>query len=190
MGVNSNANISGNRQYMEQQQLRQDTQSSFVSAVASFGNALSAAGLAKGETLSMASGGLQLEQVSRNYRDARIKQTGGVYTAAAANGVRVTGSVAESLTQSLTQLGLEEANRKYDIKTRMIEAERDRKFAKAAQAGSLLSAFGNLVGSAASVASMAGSGGGDAGGGAGLEVGKAGGIGGMVGGIGGIGGMR
>lgn len=169
--ANMNAEMSGNRQYLIQKQLREDTQNSFIAAVSSFGSALSAAGLAQGASVSMANGGLQLEQVERNYRDARTQLKGDVYTAAAANGVRVTGSVAESLTQSLTQLGLEEANRKYDIKTRMIEAERDRRFAKAKQAGSLLSAFGNLVGSIGGASSMASSGGG-ATSGAGMAGGK------------------
>ena len=141
---------SGTRAYLEQQQNRRDTQNAFVTSLYSFGKALTAVGDAKDAGLRGQAFGLQLTQTEERYRDARTQLKGSMAVAAAANGVKVSGSVAESLTQSLTQLGLEEANRKFDIRTRQIEAERDRGYAKAAQAGSLLSGFGNMIGGVAS----------------------------------------
>lgn len=58
---------------------------------------------------------LQKEILSDQYRQQRQKLQGDIYAAAGASGVKVSGSVAESLSNSLTELGIEESRQKFGM---------------------------------------------------------------------------
>lgn len=58
---------------------------------------------------------LQKEILTDQYRQKRQKLQGDAVAMAAANGVKVSGSVAESISNSLTQLGLEESRQKFNL---------------------------------------------------------------------------
>lgn len=58
---------------------------------------------------------LQKGILTDQYRQQRQKLQGDAVAAAGANGVKVSGSVAESISNSLTQLGLEESYRKFNL---------------------------------------------------------------------------
>lgn len=58
---------------------------------------------------------IQKEILTEQYRQQRQKLQGDAVAVAGANGVKVSGSVAESISNSLTQLGLEESRQKFNI---------------------------------------------------------------------------
>lgn len=58
---------------------------------------------------------LQKGILTDQYRQKRQKLQGDAVAMAAANGVKVSGSVAESISNSLTQLGLEESRQKFNL---------------------------------------------------------------------------
>lgn len=58
---------------------------------------------------------LQKEILSDQYRTKRDQLQGDAIATAGANGVKVSGSVAESISNSLTELGMEESYRKFNI---------------------------------------------------------------------------
>ena len=58
---------------------------------------------------------IQKDILTEQFRQERQKLQGDAVAMAAANGVKVSGSVAESISNSLTQLGLEESRQKFDI---------------------------------------------------------------------------
>ena len=58
---------------------------------------------------------LQKGILTDQYRQQRQKLQGDAVAAAGANGVKVSGSVAESISNSLTQLGLEDSYRKFNL---------------------------------------------------------------------------
>ena len=58
---------------------------------------------------------LQKGILTDQYRQQRQKLQGDAVAAAGANGIKVSGSVAESISNSLTQLGLEESYRKFNL---------------------------------------------------------------------------
>jgi len=61
---------------------------------------------------------IQKDILTEQFRQERQKLQGDAVAMAAANGVKVSGSVAESISNSLTQLGLEESRQKFDIDMR------------------------------------------------------------------------
>lgn len=58
---------------------------------------------------------LQKEILSDQYRAKRDQLQGDAISKAGANGVKVSGSIAESISNSLTELGMEESYRKFNI---------------------------------------------------------------------------
>jgi len=58
---------------------------------------------------------LQKEILTDEYRKQRQKLQGDIYATAGASGVKVSGSVAESLSNSLTELGIEESKQKFGL---------------------------------------------------------------------------
>lgn len=58
---------------------------------------------------------VQKDIISEQYADKRRALHGNAVATAAKNGVKISGSVADSISQSLTQLGIEESYQKYGI---------------------------------------------------------------------------
>lgn len=77
----------------------------------------------------------QLEQqkkiLAEQYSAKRTQLEGSITAKAAASGVKLSGSVADSLSQSLMDLGLEESRQKYNISMSQNNAEYSKKVAKA-----------------------------------------------------------
>ena len=65
------------------------------------------------------------------YRQKRQKLQGDAVAMAAANGVKVSGSVAESISNSLTQLGLEESRQKFNLDMEKANLAYEAKMSKA-----------------------------------------------------------
>lgn len=97
---------------------------------------------------------LQREILSDQYKVKREQLEGSVVARAGKAGVKVSGSVANSLSNSLTELGMEESYKKYDIDMQRINARYNAKMAKVngnKQAfATLLNTVSSLGGQAAS----------------------------------------
>ena len=76
----------------------------------------------------------QLEQekkiLTEQYQTKRTQLVGQLTAKAAASGVKLSGSVADSLSQSLTELGLEESRQKYNISMNQVNANYNARAAK------------------------------------------------------------
>lgn len=76
----------------------------------------------------------QLEQqkkiLAEQYAEKRTQLEGSITAKAAAGGVKLSGSVADSLSQSLMDLGLEESRQKYNISMSQNNAAYNQKMAK------------------------------------------------------------
>ena len=76
----------------------------------------------------------QLEQekkiLAEQYQTKRQQLVGELTHKAAKSGVKLSGSVADSLSQSLTELGLEESRQKYNISMNQVNANYASKMAK------------------------------------------------------------
>ena len=97
----------------------------------------------------------QMEQqkkiLAEQYKTKRAQLTGTLITRAGKNGVRVSGSVADSLSQSLFELGMEESYQKYNISMNQVNAEYNARVSKAngryAMIGGLLNAGSSALSS-------------------------------------------
>lgn len=96
---------------------------------------------------------IQKQLLTDRYRTQRQLLTGDAVARAAASGVKINGSVADSISQSLTELGIEEAWQKYNVSLNQAEARYNaamsRASAKAAKKAGGLNAFASLLGTAA-----------------------------------------
>jgi len=96
----------------------------------------------------------QMEQqkkiLAEEYQTKRTQLVGELTAKAAAGGVKVSGSVADSLSQSITELGLEESRQKYNISTNQVNAAYN---AKAAKVSGRLAFLGGLMGAGTSALS-------------------------------------
>lgn len=96
---------------------------------------------------------LQKEILTEQYRDKRRQFEGEAVTKAAASGVKISGSVAESISQSLTQIGIEESRAKYNISMEQVNLNTQAKLTKAQGKqqfiASIINAGSSALGSAA-----------------------------------------
>lgn len=96
---------------------------------------------------------LQKEILTEQYRDKRRQLEGEAVTKAAASGVKISGSVAESISQSLTQIGIEESRAKYNISMEQVNLNTQAKLTKAQGKqqfiASIINAGSSALGSAA-----------------------------------------
>lgn len=96
----------------------------------------------------------QLEQekkiLAEQYQTKRQQLVGELTNKAAKSGVKLSGSVADSLSQSLTELGLEESRQKYNISMNQVNANYA---AKTAKVQGRLSYLNSLMGAGTSALS-------------------------------------
>lgn len=96
----------------------------------------------------------QLEQEKKiladQYKTKRTQLVGQLTAKAAASGVKLSGSVADSLSQSLTELGLEESRQKYNISMNQVNANYN---ARAAKIQGRLGYLGGFMGAGTSALS-------------------------------------
>lgn len=96
---------------------------------------------------------LQKEILTEQYRDKRRQLEGEAITKAAASGVKISGSTAQSISQSLTQIGIEESRAKYNISMEQVNLNTQAKLTKAQgkqqMYASFLNAGASALGSAA-----------------------------------------
>lgn len=89
----------------------------------------------------------QLEQekkiLTEQYEAKRQQLTGSLTAKAAVNGVKLSGSVADSLSQSIMELGLEESRQKYNISMSQVNAAYNQ---KASKISGRLAFLGGLMG--------------------------------------------
>ena len=108
----------------------------------------------------------QLEQqkkiLAEQYAEKRTQMVGTITAKAGASGVKMSGSVADSLSQSIMDLGLEESRQKYNISMSQNNAAYNQKIAKvsgrSAFYGSLMGAGTNALASYATYDQYWGSG--------------------------------
>lgn len=97
---------------------------------------------------------LEIQQAitDANYEDQKRQIAGGYSTAAAHSGVKMSGSVAESLSQSLEALSIEQEYARFDNKLAMIAAQENqaaaKRNAKTARTASYLNAGASLLSTA------------------------------------------
>jgi hypothetical protein len=96
---------------------------------------------------------LQKDILTEQYRDKRRQLEGEAITKAAASGVKISGSTAESISQSLTQIGIEESRAKYNISMEQVNLNTQAKLTKAQGKqqfiASIINAGSSALGSAA-----------------------------------------
>lgn len=96
---------------------------------------------------------LQKEILTEQYRDKRRQLEGEAITKAAASGVKISGSTAQSISQSLTQIGIEESRAKYNIAIEQNNLNTQAKLTKAQGKqqfiASIINAGSSALGSAA-----------------------------------------
>ena len=96
---------------------------------------------------------LQKEILTEQYRDKRRQLEGEAITKAAASGVKISGSTAQSISQSLTQIGIEESRAKYNISMEQVNLNTQAKLTKAQGKqqfiASIINAGSSALGSAA-----------------------------------------
>lgn len=96
---------------------------------------------------------LQKEILTEQYRDKRRQFEGEAITKAAASGVKISGSTAQSISQSLTQIGIEESRAKYNISMEQVNLNTQAKLTKAQGKqqfiASIINAGSSALGSAA-----------------------------------------
>lgn len=96
---------------------------------------------------------LQKEILTEQYRDKRRQFEGEAVTKAAASGVKISGSTAQSISQSLTQIGIEESRAKYNISTEQVNLNTQAKLTKAQGKQQMYASFINAGASALGSAS-------------------------------------
>ena len=96
---------------------------------------------------------LQKEILADEYRDKRVQLEGAAITKAAASGVKISGSVAESISQSLTQIGIEESRARYNMSMEQNNLRTQAKLTKIQGKQQMYASFLNAAGSALGSAS-------------------------------------
>lgn len=96
-------------------------------------------GNAQSKAFGVNAAGLQQGQVEESFRGQSARLVGSYKARTAAGGLKFSGSPAESLNQSLTQLNMAESNQIFDIKMRKIQSDYKAKSAKIRARGSLIS---------------------------------------------------
>lgn len=91
---------------------------------------------------------LQKEILTEQYRDKRRQFEGEAITRAAASGVKISGSTAQSISQSLTQIGIEESRAKYNIAIEQNNLNTQAKLTKAQGKQQMYASFINAGASA------------------------------------------
>ncbi len=107
-----------------------------MQAASSIGQAIQARSNAKIQARQYGLQIAQLEQekkiLTEQYEAKRQQLTGSLTAKAAASGVKLSGSVADSLSQSIMELGLEESRQKYNISMNQVNAAYNQKASKIA----------------------------------------------------------
>jgi len=114
-----------------------------MQAASSIGQAIQARSNAKIQARQYGLQIAQLEQekkiLTEQYEAKRQQLTGSLTAKAAASGVKLSGSVADSLSQSIMELGLEESRQKYNISMNQVNAAYNQKASKIAGKYALIS---------------------------------------------------
>lgn len=97
---------------------------------------------------------LQKEILTEQYRDKRMQLESEAVTKAAASGLKISGSTALSISQSLTQIGIEESRAKYNLSMEQNDLKTQAKLTKAQGKQEMTASFINAGASALSSAAI------------------------------------